>query len=229
MGTTKYFTRDGLRFLEELKSHNEKAWFEANKSRFETGVRDPAMKLVTDIAPKLKKVSKHFVADTRSNGGSVSRIYRDTRFSKDKSPYKTAMFIHFFHGGASDEARPGLYLHIEPGGSTVGGGIWNPAPAALEKIRRAIVDSPAQWKKARAGAEADVGCTMRGESLKRVPKGFDPEHPFAEDLKRKDFGLSLPLSDAVVTGGDLIGEIERGFKASSPVVAFVCRAVGLPF
>jgi uncharacterized protein (TIGR02453 family) len=229
MAHAGYFTQDGLAFLRELAQHNEKAWFEANKQRFEDGVRAPALRLVADIAPVLRKVSKHMVADPRPNGGSVSRIYRDTRFSKDKSPYKTALFLRFGHDRGAEEAMPGLYLHVEPGASTMGGGIWHPAPAMQESIRKAIVASPARWTKAKGGAAVGPGCAMGGEVLKRVPKGYDPAHQHAEDLKRKDFGLHQPVADAALVGKDLLGEIERGFLAAKPLLEFLCRAVDLPF
>jgi uncharacterized protein (TIGR02453 family) len=224
-----YFTRDGLRFLKELRVHNEKPWFEANKSRYEEGLREPGLRLVTDLAPVLKKFSKHMVADARPNGGSLSRIYRDTRFAKDKSPYKTALFLHFGHDGGGEDAMPGFYLHIEPGASSIGGGIWHPATPALEKIRQAIVAAPAEWTRAKQGKHVGPGCAMGGEMLKKVPRGYDPEHPLAEDLRRKDFGLHQPLSDAALVGADLIRDIEKGFAAAAPLIGFLAEAVGLPF
>jgi uncharacterized protein (TIGR02453 family) len=224
-----YFTKDGLRFLAELRDHNDKPWFEANKARYEEGLREPGLRLVTDLAPVLHKISRHMVADARPNGGSLSRIYRDTRFSKDKSPYKTALFLHFGHDGGGEEAMPGFYLHIEPGASTIGGGIWHPATPALERIRQAIVSSPAAWTKAKQGKHVGPGCAMGGEMLKKVPRGYDPEHPHAEDLRRKDFGLHQPLADAALTGPNLIAEIQKGFGAAVPLLEFLAEAVGLPF
>jgi uncharacterized protein (TIGR02453 family) len=229
MAHAGYFTPDGLAFLSELAQHNEKPWFEANKQRFEDGVRAPALRLCADVAPVLRKVSKHMVADGRPNGGSVSRIHRDTRFSKDKSPYKTALFIRFGHDRGGEEAMPGLYLHVEPGASTIGGGIWHPAPAALESIRKAIVASPAAWTKAKGGGAVGPGCAMGGEVLKKVPRGYDAAHQHAEDLKRKDFGLHQPLADAALVGKDLLGEIEKAFLSTKPLLKFLCSAVDLPF
>jgi uncharacterized protein (TIGR02453 family) len=228
MGET-YFTRDGLRFLKELGTHNEKPWFEGNKSRFEEGLREPGLRLVSDLAPRLKKVSKHMVADTRPNGGSLSRIYRDTRFSKDKSPYKTALFIHFWHDRGTEDAAPAFYLHVEPGSSSVGGGVWHPATSALSRIREAIVKDSEGWRKAKRGKAVSGACTMGGEVLKKVPRGFDPEHPLAEDLRRKDYGLHQKILDDVLVGPDLVSELMRAFVATSPLLEFLSKAVGLPF
>ena len=229
MAQAAYFTRDGLEFLKELKLHNDKPWFERNKERYEKGLREPALRLASDLAPVLRKISKHIVVDARPNGGSVSRIYRDTRFSKDKSPYKTALFLHFGHDGGREDAMPGFFLHIEPGASTLGGGVWHPGTQALDRIRRAIFTGPVTWAKATAGAALGSGCMIAGESLKKVPRGYDPDHPHAEDLKRKDFGQHRPLSDAALVGKDLLGEIDDGFRAVKPLLQFLAKAVDLPF
>jgi uncharacterized protein (TIGR02453 family) len=229
MAKAGYFTSDGLRFLSELRDHNDKAWFDDNKARFEEGLRGPGLRLVADLGPVLAKVSKHFVAEAKPNGGSMSRIYRDTRFSKDKSPYKTALFFHFHHARGTEDAMPAFYFHVEPGASTVGGGIWHPATPALEKIRRAIVKSPAAWDKAKGRSKVGAACTMGGEVLKKVPRGYDPEDPHVEDLKRKDFGVHQETADAVLTSPSLPADLGKRFAAAAPVLEFLCKAVGLPF
>lgn len=227
MGQT-YFTRDSFKFLSELKSHNTKAWFEGNKERYETGLRQPALQLVSDLAPTLAAISTHFVVDPRPNGGSLSRIHRDTRFSKDKSPYKTGLFFHFHHRDGRNEASPGFYLHVAPGGSRVGGGVWRPQSTALQAIRLAIATQPDAWTKTKPKtASTGPGYMMIGDSLKAVPRGFDREHVYAEDLKRKDFGMSWSMTDATLLGGDLVGELGNKFKAVAPFVVFICKAVGL--
>ena len=224
-----YFSRDGLDFLRELTEHNDKDWFERNKARYELGLRDPALRLIADLEPALEKISKHFVVDSRPNGGSLSRIHRDTRFGKDKSPYKTHLFLHFQHENGDDDARPGFFMRFGPGESRVGGGIWHPATPKLAEIRDAITSDPDRWAKAKSKTRLGKTCMMSGESLKKVPKGYDPEHVHAEDLRRRDFGVSSPLSDASLTGSKLVREIEAGFKQVAPVLAFLCDAVGLSF
>src|SRR5215813_10717345 len=137
-----YFRPGLFRFLKDLKTHNERAWFQANKQRYEADVREPFLRLIADLAPTLKKIGGGFAADPSPNGGSMMRIYRDIRFSKDKSPYKTYAAAHFWHAKGKAGAAPGYYLHLEPGNSVIGGGIWQPEPKALKKIRDKIAGDP---------------------------------------------------------------------------------------
>jgi uncharacterized protein (TIGR02453 family) len=224
-----YFTRDGIDFLKQLKKHNEKAWFEKNKHRYEAGVRDPATKLLGDLAPVLRKISKRFVVDLRPNGGSLSRIYRDTRFSKDKSPYKTALFVHFRHEDGDEEAAPAFYMHLGPGESGIGGGVWHPAAPKLAAIRDAIVKDEKGWAKAKAKTGLGKTCMLSADSLKKVPKGYDLEHVHADDLRRRDFGVSVPVPDASLTSRKLVSDVDGGFRRAAPVLEFLCGAVGLSF
>lgn len=229
MPKTQYFTADSMKFLADLRTHNDKEWFDKNRTRYEEGLKEPALQLISDLQPALRKISKHFVADARSTGGSLSRMNRDIRFSKDKSPYKTALFMHFRHARGTEEAAPSFYLHIEPGGATVGGGVWQPAPKQLSKLRDAIVSEPAAWARAISGGGAAGACLMKGEALKRVPPGYDAEHKYAEDLKRKDFGRHRMIADSELTGSRLAVEIADGFRDAAPLMRFVCAAVDLPF
>jgi uncharacterized protein (TIGR02453 family) len=229
MANPAYFTPDLLRFLSELKKHNERDWFNANKERYERSVRDPFLHFVADLGPKLKSISPHFVADPRPVGGSMMRIYRDTRFSKDKTPYKTAVMAHFWHARAKEGATPAFYLRIAPGDSTVGAGVWHPEPGALKRIRNAIVDDEKTWARIKAGREFKTTCGMAGESLKRPPPGFDKDHPFVEDLKRKDFATMTPLDDKRIATASFMPDLLDAFRASSPFLAFLTKAVGLTF
>jgi uncharacterized protein (TIGR02453 family) len=223
-----YFTKDGLAFLDELRTHNDKAWFEKNRARYEAGLKEPAMRLMSDLSPALAKISKRVSVDLRPNGGSLSRLNRDTRFSKDKSPYKTALFFHFYVEDGTEEAAPGFYMHLGPGESRIGGGVWRPAPASLAKIRDAIAEGKA-WTAAKKKAQAGGGRIMEGDPLKKVPKGYHPAHAHAEDLKRRDFGVSVDVSDAALVGGKLVETIGEGFRTSAPMVKFVCEALGIAF
>src|SRR5262249_23499146 len=138
-------------FLAQLSRHNNRDWFEANKETFENDVRDPLLLFVAAFGRELTKISGQYAAIPQVNAGSVSRIYRDVRFSKDKSPYKTEMALHFWHKGAKEGCgAPVFYLRIAPGKSLGGGGLWQPDSAALKKIRDAIVERPKDWKAARS-------------------------------------------------------------------------------
>jgi uncharacterized protein (TIGR02453 family) len=224
-----YFTPDLFHFLSELKSHNNREWFLENKERYERSVRDPFLHFVADLQPRLKKISPHFVADPRPVGGSMMRIYRDTRFSKDKTPYRTAVMAHFSHAKGREGATPAFYLRLHPGDSVSGAGIWRPEPTALKRIRKAIVADARTWKRIREGPELRSSCRMAGESLKRPPAGFAADHPFIDDIKRKDFATTAPLDDARVTGASFMDDLLDGFQAASPFVEFLTKAVGLKF
>jgi uncharacterized protein (TIGR02453 family) len=229
MAKTAYFTSDLLRFLVELKAHNNRDWFQENKERYEQSVRDPFLRFVADLQPRLKKISPHVVADPRPVGGSMMRIYRDIRFSKDKTPYKTAIMAHFWHDKGKEGAMPAFYLRLEPGDSAMGAGIWHPAPGALKRIRKAIVDDTKSWQKIRGGREFKTSCGMAGESLKRPPPGFPADHPFIDDIKRKDFAVSAPLADKRISSAAFMDDLIDSFRATTPFVAFLAKAVGLAF
>lgn len=228
MENGSYFTPDLFRFLEELREHNDRDWFQKNRQRYEGSVRDPFLRLIADLGAVLKKVNSQFVTDPRPVGGSMMRIYRDIRFSRDKSSYKTSVAAHFWHSKGRKGATPAYYLHLEPGRSAIGAGIWRPEPAALKKIRDAIVAEPKRWQRITSASEFRSSCGMAGESLKRPPAGYDPNHPLIEAIKRKDFATSSPLTDRQVRGHDLLDVITHGFRATAPFVQFLGEAVGLP-
>ena len=115
------FAPDLFAFLRELREHNDREWFKARKDRYEAAAKEPALAFVEDCAHLLPAVSPHLVADERS----LFRIHRDTRFAKDKSPYKTQAGIHFRHEAGKDAHAPGFYLHLEPAGAFAGIGIWH--------------------------------------------------------------------------------------------------------
>jgi uncharacterized protein (TIGR02453 family) len=219
------FRPDLFRFLSDLKANNDREWFAANKDRYEEHVRGAALDFVADFAPRLEKISTHFVADPRPSGGSLFRIHRDTRFSKDKSPYKPYVGIRFSHERAKDAHAPGFYLHLQPGSVFVGAGIWHPDSPTLGKIREAIVDDPQAWRKATVGKS----WRLAGESLKRAPAGFDPEHPLIEDLKRKSFVAAVGLTQKDACAPGFIDRFGATCKETSPLVRFVCKALDLPY
>jgi uncharacterized protein (TIGR02453 family) len=216
-----------LAFLRALAAHNDKTWFDAHKERYEHGLRDPMLALLGRLEPRLKHKSKHLVVDVRPQGGSLSRIYRDTRFSKDKSPYKTELFARIWHDGGGEGGTPGLFLRVEPGGSFVGAGVWQPDAKSLARIRHAIDDDSAAWLNAKGEHTVGGRCRMAGESLKRPPPGFAADHPLIEDLKRKDFALALDVDDARVIAPDFDDEVMACVTRLWPFLRFVTEALGL--
>jgi uncharacterized protein (TIGR02453 family) len=211
-------------FLRDLRKHNDRDWFAAHRERYEEDVRGPLLGFISDFAPRLAKISKHMVADPRPVGGSLFRIHRDTRFAKDKSPYKTHAACHFRHAATTKDVHgPGYYLHLEPGSVFVAGGMWMPAPEALAAIRDAIVASPARWKKAIAGLE------LGGDQLKRVPRGYDADHPLVDDLRRQSFITSIALDEKKAVSPRFLDDVARACKTTAPLLGFLARAVGMPF
>jgi uncharacterized protein (TIGR02453 family) len=176
-----------------------------------------------------EKISPHFRADPRPSGGSFFRIYRDTRFSKDTTPYKTNVGIHFRHERAKDAHAPGYYLHIGPEEIFAGGGTWHPPTDAATSIREAIVDDPARWRRATRTGTFAKRLHLGGDSLKRVPSWADPEHGLADDLKRKDFFASTRLSESDVVAPGFLDEYARLCRAATPLMQFLCEALTLPY
>ncbi len=224
-----HFSPALFKFLRELSVNNNREWFQANKARYQEVLQQPALTFISDFAPRLANLSKHFVADPRPVGGSLFRIYRDTRFSKDKTPYKTNTGIHFRHEAAKDAHAPGFYLHLEPGQCFVGVGLWHPDSKTAGKIRQSIVDRSAVWKRSTQRKAFTTAFTLAGDSLKRPPRGFDPDHPLIEDLKRKDFIAMVKLSQKEVVAPGLIKQVTNIFRAGGPMMRFLCQAVGVPY
>jgi len=216
-------------FLRELKASNTREWFAASKERYEEEVRGPALDFVADFAPRLGRISPHFVADPRPVGGSLFRIHRDTRFSRDKSPYKTYTGVQFRHELGRDAHAPGFYLHLEPDACFAGAGVWHPDGTALARIREAIVADPDAWRAAVGGKRFRERVRLGGDSLKRAPAGFDPEHELIEDLKRKDFICFRTYADGEVTAAGFLDAFARICSDAVPLVRFLCGALDAPF
>lgn len=218
-----------LSFLLELRQHNDRAWFEANKDRYERHVRGPALDFIEAMGPRLGAISPSLVADARKVGGSLMRIHRDVRFTKDPSPYKTNLGIQFRHVVGKDVHAPGLYFHVEPDEAFVAAGMWHPEAEPLRQIRTAIVARPEAWIAARDDPAFGRLWRLSGDSLKRAPRDFDPGHPLIADLKRTDFIAVRDLADDDILRPDLVDRVAGDFAAATPLMRFLCAAVGLPY
>jgi uncharacterized protein (TIGR02453 family) len=224
------FPRDFFAFLRQLKANNERTWFEANKQRFRDNVQAPMAGFIGAMAPGLRKISKNFVADPRPNGGSMFRIYRDVRFSKDKRPYKEHAACNFRHALGKDVHAPGFYMHFASDEVFFGGGMWMPPSDALQKIRDLIVKKPTAWKAIRSDrAFARAFGDIDGEALSRAPRGFDPNHALIDDIRKKSFFAMHQSSVREASSPKLVEEVTKAFAASSPLMKFLCNAQGIPF
>jgi uncharacterized protein (TIGR02453 family) len=218
------FSPDLFAFLRELAGHNDRAWFNANKARYEQELKEPALAFVEDMAYRLPQVAPHLTADKRS----LFRIHRDTRFSKDKTPYKTHVGIYFRHERSAEADTAGLYLHLEPRHVFLGAGIWHPGTPALKRIRDALVAHPDGWREAVA-AVGPEWTVAEGERLKRPPAGYDKDHPLIEDVKRKSFAITSPLTQREVTGRGFLDLCEARAAGARPFMAFLCSALGVEY
>ncbi|NNE63009.1 MAG: DUF2461 domain-containing protein [Gammaproteobacteria bacterium] len=219
------FKPEFLKFFKTLAKNNNREWFNAHKAEYKLHVVEPTLAFIQAMAPRLERISPHFVADPRSNGGSMFRIYRDVRFSKDKSPYKLHAACQFRHQLGKDAHAPGFYVHISPQEAVFGGGIWMPPNSELIKIRHTIVDNPNEWKRIKSAAKfkryfGGVG----GDGLKRPPRGFDADHQHIEDLKRKSFFAMRSEKPEIILRDDFIDEVEATFKAAKPLMEYICYA-----
>jgi len=210
-------------FLRDLKENNDRVWFKAQKLRYEADVVDPVTEFIENMAPRVAMISPHIIVDPRPNGGSRFRIYRDTRFSKDKSPYKIQVGCQFRHEAGKDAHAPGFYIHLAPGEIFFGGGVWGPKGEALRSIRQRIVNKPDAWKK------VTMGLDLRGDQLVRAPKGFDPEHPLIEDLRRKSFFCFEDADEKLATSKDFEKAVEKQFRKVAPLMGFIATSLGVNF
>jgi len=223
------FTRKTIQFLTELSDNNNRPWFETEKSRYEDLVRSPALAYIESMAQPLSKVSPHFIASAKKSGGSLMRVYRDTRFSKDKTPYKTNIGIQFRHARGKDVHAPGFYVHIAPDGVFIGAGIWKPDSPTLAAVRSLIDDGPKEWLRIRNRVCNKNGFELSGDSLKRPPRGFTEEHTCIDDLKRKDFIAIHNLKTTSITKKTFVDDTAKLLKTAAPLVEFICNANDLEF
>jgi len=223
------FSRDSLGFLQSLADNNNRDWFNANKQQYEDYVRTPALDFIEDMEPELWNVAPNFIAVAKKTGGSLMRVYRDTRFSKDKTPYKTNVGIHFRHSAGKNVHAPGFYVHVGLDGIFLGAGIWRPDSTALGKIRDAIVDKPTEWQAARDDSLFRKYFDLRGESLKNAPRGYPKDHALITDLKRKDFIAASNLDVSDILSPELVETTAKRYKSAVPFMRFLCDALGLAY
>lgn len=216
-------------FLQELSENNNRIWFTQNKQRYDADVLTPALNYISAMSEPLAKISPQFNAVPKRIGGSLMRIYRDTRFSKDKTPYKTNIGIHFRHRLGKDMHAPGYYVHIAPDEIFIGIGTWHPPSDALLKIREHIVEHPKKWLAVRDDKIFRKEFNLYGDKLKLAPRGFSKDHNLIEDLKWKDFIAVQNLNRSDIQNNNFVELSIRLFKTATPYMKFLCDALGVPF
>ena len=228
-----YFSADSLKFFRGLARNNRKEWFEAHRAEYEEHVKEPMAELVCEMDVRMAKFAPEMVGDPKR---SVFRLNRDIRFSSDKSPYKTHAACWFFHGdGSSKVGREahgggaGFYFHLQPGASMAGGGLWMPPRPALLRLRAAIAADPRGFEKLVLAPR--LLKRLRGLSgeamLKRVPRGYDEDHPAARWLRYQSFTVGRNLTDAEATSPRLTRALECDFALMLPLVRWLNGVLGL--
>jgi uncharacterized protein (TIGR02453 family) len=223
------FKPETLRFLEELSANNNRPWFNENKARYEQDVLDVALRFIQSMQQPLQDIAPHFVAQPTRVGGSLMRVYRDTRFSSNKLPYKTNVGIQFRHEQARDVHAPGYYVHVAPDEVFLGAGMWRPDSDSLRSIRERIVARPTEWRRVVEDRSFRRHFNLGGESLTRPPRGFDKDLEFIEDIKRKSFIAVRNLDARAPLGAGFQKTVESSFSIAEPLMRFLCRSVGVPF
>jgi uncharacterized protein (TIGR02453 family) len=218
-----YFTPATFAFFRSLKRHNTRDWFADHRDRYVEVVEAPMQQFIGDFAPRLRRISRAYVADSRRSGGSMFRIYRDTRFSSDKSPFKTWAAARFAHEQRRQtDSVPAFYLHVGPGEVFGGGGVYHVDMSALTRIRQQIVDASPRWATVRR-----TNIVIEGDALTRAPKGFDPAHRFIEDLKRKDLFSTTDFTEREAVAEDFLDRYTAACERAAPLVEFLTKALEL--
>lgn len=227
---SRYFSEASFKFLRSLARNNSREWFHANKADYDSQVRAPFQRLLTDLQPLLAGVSAHYRAEPKTVGGSLFRIQRDTRFANDKAPYKSWQGARLFHERGRQIEAPSFYLHLQPGGCFVGAGLWHPQPDTLRRVRHFLIDNPGSW----GAAAHDARFRRRFDlddsgKLTRAPRGFPVDFEFADDLRRKNFVAVRAIDDEVMTGPRLLKTLAKDLQGLAPFTDYLCAALELEF
>ena len=214
-----------ISFLKALKNNNSKEWFDANKDKY-LAAKEEFEGLVDQLIKGIHKFDKQLPADMKGKDCTF-RIYKDVRFSKDKTPYKTNMGASINPGGKKSLVA-GYYFHLEPGGNSfLAGGVYMPEPPVLNAVRQEIDYNPEPLLKVLKSAAFKKyfkGLDEEGQ-LKTAPKGFEKDHPQLELLKNRHFVVSHPISDKQLSSKDLADTVLGGFKAMHPFLMYMREAV----
>jgi uncharacterized protein (TIGR02453 family) len=225
------FRPHAFRYLRSLARNNRRDWFEAHRETYETELRRPLLALLDEVDVRLALLAPELSADKKR---SVFRIYRDIRFSKDKSPYKTHAAFWVGHralgrsGGAAVHGGAGLYFHLEPNRSIVAAGMWMPPPPALARIRVALSEDLRGFEGARRTLRRTYGELSDESVLQRVPRGYAPDHPAAHWLRYGSFTVSRPIPAAELQRASLPDWLAYAYGPVIPFVRWLNSALGLP-
>ena len=226
------FPTSAFTFLKGLAANNEREWFEARRSTYETALREPMKALIEEMDARLATIAPEITGTVK---GSMFRIHRDIRFSKNKAPYKTNAACWFYHrdskGNVGQDAvhgGAGLYFHLEPRACLAGGGVWMPPPPVVKRIRAALsigheefasIVNARTFRKLFGAMETDA-------MLKRMPRGFDADHPAGDWLRFQSFTAGCAITQSEVTRAALADRLEEIYRTITPLVRWLNTAMG---
>jgi uncharacterized protein (TIGR02453 family) len=209
------FPPEAITFLRGLEKNNNRDWFQPRKEIFDSKLKAPMLEFVETINAELLKFAPEHITEPKK---AVYRIYRDTRFSKDKTPYKTHLGAIFPRRGLGKDAAAGFYFHVSAKEVGVACGAYAPGPEQLLKIRRFIAENHKLLR-----TKHKLMGALQGSTLQRIPKGFDPEHPAADLIKKKQWFWWVELDPKLATSAKLKSEIAKRFKEMAPMVELLNR------
>jgi uncharacterized protein (TIGR02453 family) len=217
------FPPAALTFLSELRKHNQRRWFQPQKHIYEESVKAPMIEAVHRVGEAFRRFAPEMVADPKI---SLYRIYRDTRFSPDKSPYKTHAAAVFPFRGLPKNSGPGLYFHISPEEVLIGGGMYMPEPPALRAVRARIAAFPREFIRiVESKRFRKAFGELEGERLKTIPKGFSADHPAARYLRHKQFLFGNLYAPGLATSPRFFPTLIDCFRGGMPLIRFLAKAV----
>lgn len=223
------FPADTIEFLSDLRENNNRDWFGAHKDRYEQSIVKPALEFIQSMQQPLAKVAPLLRVEPKKMGGSLMRIYKDTRFSKDKTPYKTNVGIQFRHQHGRDVHAPGVYLHIDPDEIFVGVGTWRPPREALKRIREYIIANNLTWSKMLRNKRFTDALHMYEDRLKSNPRGYAKDHPLIDQLRQQSFIAMAPLTRAQLQSSELPRLVADLVARGKPLMTALCEALEQPW
>lgn len=211
-----YFRPEALKFLRNLARHNDREWFQPRKAEFESLLKEPMLAIVRKITDAMLDFAPEHVRPAEK---SLFRIYRDTRFSNDKRPYKTHVAAWWSHQGLEKTSGAGYYFHVSAKEVVIAAGAYMPEKEQLAAIRHWLLDNHEEFRKLLARPAIKKSFTeFEGNALTRPPKGFPSEHPAMDLVRCRQWGLSTTLEPATALDPKFAETVIRDFKLAAPIV-----------
>ena len=216
------FSPEAITFLRGLKRNNRREWFQPRKEIFESKLKAPMIQLVEALNAELLRFAPDHITDPKK---AVYRIYRDTRFSADKTPYKTHLAAIFPHRNLGKQASAGFYFHLTEKSVGIAAGSYMPGPDELRAVRTWLAENHKKFQAAARKPQKLLG-KLQGSTVTRMPKGFDASHPAEELIRMKQWLYWIELDVKLATTSRLVPELVKRFRAAAPVIGMLNAPLG---